>query len=107
MAKAMWISPLKKKADIVATTIIPLTTAHGGRPMHTMIVTKSETPVEDVTAKTSRRRETALETLANFIQAPQPAPPPVPKLSSIDAMTFRHLNGQLLIVMQTGSATSR
>lgn len=95
--KLQHLSPLKRKADAAATTVIPLTTTHGGRPMHVQILPcASSKPLEGLTAKQKRRRTLSAELHQAIVQAPPPPiPPPLPlKLSPRETMTFAQLSGQ-------------
>jgi hypothetical protein len=90
------LSPLKRKADAAATTAIPLTTTHGGHPLHVVLVPAADKQAEEADRHTKRRRTQLLETVSRLALPPlPPPPPPAPPLPPADCMTFRQLAGQL------------
>ena len=56
-SKAQHLSGLKRKADATAIAAIPLTTTHGGHPLHVQILSHATVrPLEELTAKQKKRR---------------------------------------------------
>jgi len=54
--KALLQSGLKRRADAAAVTAIPLTTTHGGHPLHVQILSYATAkPLEELTTKTKKR----------------------------------------------------
>ena len=94
--KALQHSGLKRKADAAATAAIPLTTSHGGHPLHVQIVAcASSKPLEELTTKTKKRRRLSAELHQKIVQPPIPfLPPPFHKLSPRECLTFAQLSGQ-------------
>ncbi len=93
--KALQQSGLKRRADAAATAVIPLTTSHGGHPLHVQIVAcASSRPLEELTTKTKKRRTQSAELHQKIVQPPIPfIPPPFHKLSPRECMTFAQLSG--------------
>ncbi len=94
--KALQQSGLKRKADAAAAAVIPLTTSHGGHPLHVQIVAcASSKPLEELTTKTKKRRMLSAELHQRIVLPPlPPIPPPLLKLSPRECMTFAQLSGQ-------------
>ncbi len=94
--KALQQSGLKRKADAAVSTAIPLTTTHGGHPLHVQILSYATAkPLEELTTKTKKRRMLSEELHQKIVQPPIPfIPPPFHKLSPRECMTFAQLSGQ-------------
>ena len=95
-SKAAHLSGLKRKADATATATIPLTTTHGGHPIHVQILSHATArPLEELTAKQKKRRTQSAAAHQRIVQAPiPPIPPPLIKLTPRECLTFAQLSGQ-------------
>jgi hypothetical protein len=95
-AKLHHLSPLKRKADAASITAIPLTTTHGGHPLHVVLVPAADKQAEEADRHTKRRRTQLLRTVHQLaLPPPPPSPRPPSPLPPADCMTFRQLAGQL------------
>jgi hypothetical protein len=94
--KALQLSGQKRKADAATTAVIPLTTSHGGHPLHVQIVAcASSKPLEELTSRQKRRRTKSAALHQQIVQPPlPPTPPPLAKLSPRECLTFAQLSGQ-------------
>lgn len=94
--KAAHLSGLKRRADAAAVTTIPLTTTHGGHPLHVQILSYSTAkPLEQLTSKTWKRRRLSAELHQRIVQPPLPCiPSPFHKLSPRECLAFAQLSGQ-------------
>jgi len=92
--KLLHQSPLKRKADAAASTSIPLTTTHGGHPMHVLIIPRASKPLEELSTKQKRRRTLSAELHKTAVEPPPPPNPPPIKLTPIEGLQFRQLRGQ-------------
>ena len=96
LGKAEQLSGLKRRVDAAVATTIPLSTTHGGRPLHVQIVPyASSRPLEELTTRQKKRRRLSAELHQRIVQPPVPLiASPLPKLSPRECMTFAQLSGQ-------------
>jgi hypothetical protein len=96
LSKVQLLSGLKRKADAAVSTVIPLTTTHGGHPLIVQILpAASSKPWEELSRRAKRRRLKSAALHQSVVQAPLLSSiPPIPKFTPRECLAFALLSGQ-------------